>query len=92
MGLYKRIALIENEYDRLDIMDEMIDRYGDMPKPAENLLMIAVSKKSALSTWLLNFEKTQLKNTPSRYSAHKNNAGETVADYEVQINPVVKGE
>ena len=48
MGLYKRIALIENEYDRLDIMDEMIDRYGDLPKPAENLLMIALIRANAL--------------------------------------------
>ncbi len=48
MGLYKRIALIENEYDRLDILDEMIDRYGDIPKPAENLLMIALIRANAL--------------------------------------------
>ncbi len=48
MGLYKRIALIENEYDRLDISDEMTDRYGDMPKPVENLLMIALIRANAL--------------------------------------------
>jgi len=48
MGLYKRIALIENDYDRLDILDEMIDRYGDMPKPVENLLMIALIRANAL--------------------------------------------
>ena len=48
MGLYKKIALIENEYDRLDIMDEMIDRYGDMPKPTQNLLMIALIRANAL--------------------------------------------
>ena len=48
MGLYKRIALIENEYDRLDILDEMIDRYGDMPKPTENLLMIALIRANAI--------------------------------------------
>ena len=48
MGLYKRIALIQNEYDRLDILDEMIDRYGDMPKPTENLLMIALIRANAL--------------------------------------------
>jgi transcription-repair coupling factor (superfamily II helicase) len=48
MGLYKRIALIDNEYDRLDILDEMIDRYGDMPKPVENLLMIALIRANAL--------------------------------------------
>ena len=48
MGLYKRIALIESDYDRLDILDEMIDRYGDMPKPVENLLMIALIRANAL--------------------------------------------
>ena len=48
MGLYKRIALIQNDYDRLDILDEMIDRYGDMPKPVENLLMIALIRANAL--------------------------------------------
>ncbi|MBE6378516.1 MAG: hypothetical protein E7051_06845 [Lentisphaerae bacterium] len=56
-----------------------VNRFG------ENLLMIAVSKKSALSTWLLNFEKTQLKIVPSRYRTQKNNAGETVTDYEAKI-------
>ena len=56
-----------------------VNRFG------ENLLMIAVSKKSALSTWLLNFEKTQLKIVPSRYRTQKNNAGETATDYEAKI-------
>lgn len=48
IGLYKRIALIDNNYDRLDILDEMIDRYGDVPKPVENLLMIALIRANAL--------------------------------------------
>ena len=48
MGLYKRIALIDSEYDRVDILDEMIDRYGDMPKQVENLLMIALIRANAL--------------------------------------------
>ena len=48
MGLYKRIALIGNEYDRLDIADEITDRYGDMPKPVENLLMIALIRANAI--------------------------------------------
>ena len=63
-----------------------VNRFG------ENLLMIAVSKKSALSTWLLNFEKTQLKTIPSRYLSHKNHAGETVADYYVKNISAANGE
>lgn len=42
MALYKRIALIENEYDRDDIADELLDRYGDLPPQAENLLYAAL--------------------------------------------------
>ena len=42
MALYKRIALIETEADRDDIADELMDRYGDLPKPADNLLDIAL--------------------------------------------------
>ena len=42
MALYKRIALIETEADREDIADELMDRYGDLPKPADNLLDIAL--------------------------------------------------
>ena len=47
MSLYKRIANIENEYDRADIADELMDRYGEMPKPAENLLKIALIRALA---------------------------------------------
>lgn len=42
MALYKRIALIETEADRADIADELMDRYGTLPRPAENLLDIAL--------------------------------------------------
>ncbi len=42
MALYKRIALIENEYDRDDIADELLDRYGDLPVQAENLLYVSL--------------------------------------------------
>ena len=67
MGLYKRIALIDNEYDRLDIMDEMIDRYGDMPKPAENLLMIALIRANALKCKItaISQEGSEFRITPS---------------------------
>ena len=42
MALYKRIALIETEEDREDIADELMDRYGELPAPAEALLEIAL--------------------------------------------------
>lgn len=42
MEMYKKIAMIENEQDKDDILDEMLDRYGDIPKASENLLNIAL--------------------------------------------------
>ena len=67
IGFYKRIALIDNDYDRLDILDELIDRYGDMPKPAENLLMIALIRANALKCGInsISQEGNEFRVTPS---------------------------
>ncbi len=54
MGLYKRIAMIETPEDKDDILDELIDRYGDIPKQTQNLLMVAliraVAKRCSVTT------------------------------------------
>lgn len=39
--IYKRIAMIEDESARLDIEEELIDRFGDIPEPVQNLMRIA---------------------------------------------------
>ena len=44
MALYKRIALIRNRADMEDMIDELCDRYGDLPVPASNLLDIALAR------------------------------------------------
>jgi len=48
MGLYKRMANIETPEDKDDILDELIDRYGDLPKPVMNLLNIALVRAVAM--------------------------------------------
>jgi len=45
--MYKKIAAIRDEKDILDIRDELTDRYGDIPKPVENLIAIAYIKALA---------------------------------------------
>ncbi len=57
MALYKRIAMIETEDDLNDIEDEMLDRYGDLPRPATNLLKIALIRASALKCGILSVEQ-----------------------------------
>ena len=41
MEVYKRISLIKNREDREDAVEEIIDRFGDIPEPVMNLIDIA---------------------------------------------------
>ena len=47
LDMYKRIASIENENMRMDLEEEMTDRFGDPPAPVINLLNIALTKAEA---------------------------------------------
>ncbi len=47
MDLYRRIAAIRTEEDRLDVQDELLDRYGDVPRSVENLLSVALLRAAA---------------------------------------------
>ena len=41
IDVYKRIAGIESEQEREDMIEELTDRFGTVPKPVQNLLDIA---------------------------------------------------
>lgn len=45
--MYKKIASIQGVEDMEDITDELVDRYGDMPLPVQNLISIAYIKALA---------------------------------------------
>ncbi len=47
MDLYRRIARIRTEEESDDLVDEMVDRYGDPPRPVNNLLSIALLRAAA---------------------------------------------
>ncbi len=47
IAMYKRIASIENDDDSYDIRDELIDRYGDIPRACDNIIEIACMKAQA---------------------------------------------
>ena len=44
MEMYKKIAFVETESDRMDILDEFTDRFGDPPKPVVRLVDVALIK------------------------------------------------
>ena len=47
MDLYRRMAAIRNQEDADDLLDEIIDRYGDPPKGVINLIEIALLRANA---------------------------------------------
>ena len=47
LDVYKRISGIENQEEYLDMQDELIDRFGELPRSVENLLKIADLKALA---------------------------------------------
>lgn len=47
LDIYKRIAAVENEEDDLNMQDELMDRFGEIPKPVRNLLLIARIRSAA---------------------------------------------
>ena len=45
--IYKKIAAIENKDDADDLKDELMDRFGIIPRPVENLIDIALIRNNA---------------------------------------------
>ena len=61
MDLYRRIAAIRTNDDASDLMDEMIDRYGEPPKPVLALLDVALLRAAAAKAGVSDI--TQKKDT-----------------------------
>ena len=57
LDIYKRIASIENEEEMDDMMEELIDRYGDVPRKVQQLLNIALLKSLAHSAYVIAVEQ-----------------------------------
>ncbi len=47
MDLYRRIAAVRSEAEADELVDELIDRYGEPPRPVNNLLSVALLRADA---------------------------------------------
>lgn len=47
MSVYKKIAAVETEEDLTDMQDELIDRFGDLPRAVQNLIRVALIRSLA---------------------------------------------
>lgn len=47
ISVYKKIMSVENECDKTDLIDELIDRYGDVPESVIGLIEISLLRNTA---------------------------------------------
>ncbi len=59
--MYKRISAITDMKDADDVRDEMLDRYGDIPKETENLIKIALLKQRCQNAGFVKIERKDSK-------------------------------
>lgn len=59
LDVYKRIAGIENEEEMDDMIEELIDRFGDIPRKVQQLLNIAGLKALAHSVYVTAVEQKE---------------------------------
>lgn len=57
LDVYKRIASIENEEEMDDMVEELIDRFGDIPRKVQQLLNIAALKALAHRAYIIAIEQ-----------------------------------
>ncbi|MCI9338008.1 MAG: transcription-repair coupling factor [Lachnospiraceae bacterium] len=56
LDIYKRIAGIENVKERDDMRDELLDRFGEIPKSVDNLLRIALIRVAAHKLYMTDIK------------------------------------
>lgn len=74
LEMYKRIARVENDEDKSELIDELVDRFGDVPQPVQNLLDIAVLKARAHEVYVTQIIHRNRKTTIYMYERAKINA------------------
>ena len=47
IDMYQKISDIKNEEDSMEVVDELLDRFGDIPKETENLIKIVEIRNKA---------------------------------------------
>jgi transcription-repair coupling factor (superfamily II helicase) len=57
MDLYRRMAAIREQSDADDLLDEIIDRYGDPPKGVLNLIDIALLRANARKAHIVDIKQ-----------------------------------
>ncbi len=69
--IYQKISSIESMFDYREVIDELIDRFGDLPKPVENLMNIsyirALASKNGIKSIFQRNSKIVLEYADTRF-------------------------
>lgn len=57
LDIYKRIAGIENAEEQEDMLEELMDRFGEPPKSVQNLLAVALLKATAHQAYVVELKQ-----------------------------------
>lgn len=57
LDIYKKIAAVETPDDKLEMIDELIDRYGDPPKSVEGLIDASLLRNTAASLGITEIQQ-----------------------------------
>jgi transcription-repair coupling factor (superfamily II helicase) len=59
MEMYKKISLIRTDEDRVDVEDELCDRFGEMPRVTERLLLVSATRAMATDAGITKISVTE---------------------------------
>lgn len=95
LDMYKRISSIETEDDERELLDEMIDRFGDPGKSVMNLLLVARLRAQAHRVYITKIKQTGSKVTLTFWPQARIDGGkipEAISEFEPYLNFVPSGE
>lgn len=58
LEIYKKIAMIDSEAEYTDLVDELIDRYSDIPEEVSNLMDISLLRNKAKEVGILSISQS----------------------------------
>ena len=71
LSMYKKIASVRTYEDEDEILDELLDRFGDVPQPAVNLVRIAHARYLAETLSVTRIYQEKQKPRPAGARGHR---------------------
>ncbi len=94
ISMYQKISDIKSKEESLDVIDELIDRYGDIPNETENLIKIVEIRNTARKLGITSIVATsnQLKLQPGdvKINIASSNSNDILIRTQLQLDKLVK--